>query len=69
MQIDVKAKTYTLTGYSAHADQSDLIRFVEGIPVKPREIRLVHGEEPAKTILAEKLSALGYQVTWQESAT
>ncbi len=64
--VHVKAKTYTLTGYSAHADQTDLIRFVENIPVKPREIRLVHGETPAKTALAEKLTALGYNVTWEE---
>lgn len=66
MDLHVKAKTHTLSGYSAHADQSDLIRFVENIPVKPREIRLVHGEEPAKSALAEKLSALGYVVTWQD---
>ena len=62
-EIEVKAKTYTLTGYSAHADQSDLIRFVEGIPTKPREIRLVHGEATAKAVLAEKLKGLGYNVT------
>lgn len=68
MEIQVKAKTYTLTGYSAHADQSDLIRFVQGIPNPPREIRLVHGEEPAKSVLAEKLTALGHQVTWQDKA-
>ncbi len=61
--VEVKAKTYTLSGYSAHADQSDLLRFVQGIPVKPREIRLVHGETPAKAALAEKLTGLGYNVT------
>ncbi|MEQ1826345.1 MAG: MBL fold metallo-hydrolase [Pirellula sp.] len=61
-EIEVKAKTYTLTGYSAHADQSDLIRFVQNIPVKPREIRLVHGEAPAKVALAEKLRAIEYEV-------
>jgi metallo-beta-lactamase family protein len=61
-EIEVKAKTYTLTGYSAHADQNDLLHFVNGIPVKPREIRLVHGEETAKTALAEKLRSLEYNV-------
>lgn len=61
--VEVKAKTYTLSGYSAHADQSDLLRFVQGIPIKPREIRLVHGETPAKAALAEKLTGLGYNVT------
>ena len=63
MPVEVKAKTYTLSGYSAHADQSDLLRFVQGIPIKPREIRLVHGETPAKAALTEKLTGLGYNVT------
>ena len=62
-EIEVKAKTYTLSGYSAHADQSDLLRFVQGIPVKPGEIRLVHGEPPAKAALSEQLRKLGFNVT------
>ena len=36
---------------------------VQGIPVKPSEIRLVHGEEPAKAALTEQLRDLGYNVT------
>lgn len=59
----VRAKTHTLTGYSAHADQADLLKFVQGIPVKPRQIRLVHGEEQAKQVLAQKLTELGYTVS------
>jgi len=62
-EFEVKAKTYTLHGYSAHADQIDLLRFVQGIPNKPKEIRLVHGEANAKTALAEKLKSLDYNVT------
>lgn len=62
-EFEVKAKTYTLHGYSAHADQSDLLRFVQGIPNKPKEIRLVHGEANAKAALAEKLKSLDYNVT------
>ena len=62
-EIEVKAKSHTLTGYSAHADQSDLVRFVEGIAVKPSEIRLVHGEASARAALGEKLRGLGYNVT------
>lgn len=62
-EVEVHARTHTLSGYSAHADQSDLIRFVEQIPVKPREIRLVHGEPEAKSALAEKLRERGYHVS------
>jgi metallo-beta-lactamase family protein len=59
----IHAKVHTLSGYSAHADQADLVRFVSGIPQKPREIRLVHGDPPAKLALTEKLTELGYNVT------
>jgi metallo-beta-lactamase family protein len=56
----VRAKTHTLTGYSAHADQNDLIRYVQGMESPPGEIRLVHGEYQARQVLAEKLNGLGY---------
>jgi metallo-beta-lactamase family protein len=59
----IRAKVHTLTGYSAHADQSDLLKFVQGIPEKPKEIRLVHGEALAQKGLREKLEGLGYRVT------
>jgi metallo-beta-lactamase family protein len=55
----VRAKTHTLSGYSAHADQSDLIRFVQGMKSPPSEVRLVHGEYQARMVLADKLNSLG----------
>jgi metallo-beta-lactamase family protein len=63
-EYPVRAKTHTLSGYSAHADQSDLLAYVQAIPNKPQEIRLVHGEESAKQTLKEKLQSLGYQVDY-----
>jgi len=60
-EYPVRAKTHTLSGYSAHADQSDLIRFVEGMQSKPGEIRLVHGEYQARMVLADKLNNLGFK--------
>jgi metallo-beta-lactamase family protein len=59
----VKARVHSLSGYSAHADQSDLLRFVQGIKQPPKEIRLVHGETKAKEALGEKLAALGFKVS------
>ena len=59
----INAKVHTMTGYSAHADQTDLLNFVKGIPEKPAEIRLVHGDPPAKAALTEKLTELGYKVS------
>jgi metallo-beta-lactamase family protein len=61
--ITVRARVHTLSGYSAHADQSDLLRFVQGMSEKPTEIRLVHGEETARQTLQGKLEGLGYRVS------
>ena len=54
--VDVNAKIYRLTGFSAHADQSELLEFVKGIPVAPSEIRLVHGSADARKQLGLKLA-------------
>ncbi|WP_462323213.1 MBL fold metallo-hydrolase RNA specificity domain-containing protein [Halochromatium sp.] len=53
----IRAQVRTLSGYSAHADQQDLIDFVNGIPTSPRHIDLVHGDADAKVTLAERLRA------------
>lgn len=61
-RYEVRAQRHTISGYSAHADQADLIRFVTEIPVAPQSIRLVHGEQSAKQTLTEKLTELGLVV-------
>lgn len=52
----LRAAVHSISGYSAHADQRDLVNFVRGIPVAPKSIRLVHGEEEARKALAEALT-------------
>ncbi len=61
-KYDIRCGVHTLSGYSAHADQQDLLRFVQGMPSPPKAIRLVHGEPPAKEALATKLKELGFNV-------
>lgn len=51
----LRAEVHSISGYSAHADQRDLVNFVRGIPVPPRSIRIVHGEEGARKGLEEAL--------------
>jgi metallo-beta-lactamase family protein len=51
----INAGVYTLDGYSAHADQDSLVRFVTRMRKKPQEIRLVHGEPEAKQTLQRLL--------------
>ena len=54
----INADVYTLSGYSAHADQKDLLNFVKRMRFKPSRIRLVHGDEPAKKVLQQKFREL-----------
>ena len=51
VRVDIKAGVYTLGGYSAHADQKDLINFVKRMRYKPQTIRLIHGDDGAKKAL------------------
>jgi metallo-beta-lactamase family protein len=61
-RYDIAAEVHRISGYSAHADQADLIEFVQGMPEAPQEIRLVHGEYQPKHTLAEKLTELGHRI-------
>ncbi len=58
-RLTIRAAVHTLGGFSAHADQADLLRFLAGIPVPPHEVRIVHGEDAAKRHLAEKVKQAG----------
>ena len=61
-RYDIRAAVHVLDSYSAHADQSDLLKFVEGMKERPKAIRLVHGETPAKAALTRELVQRGYTV-------
>ncbi|MCG6542257.1 MBL fold metallo-hydrolase [Pseudomonas sp. KSR10] len=54
-RIDIRAGITSIGGYSAHADQKGLVEFVTGMQQWPTEIRVVHGEEGAKRVLASAL--------------
>lgn len=62
-RYDIAAEVHRIGGYSAHADQADLLRFVAEMDQPPTEIRLVHGDYHPKQTLAERLSEAGYQVS------
>ncbi len=55
----IKAKVHDLAGYSAHADQRNLLNFVRRMRQAPGEVVLVHGEEKAKRALCAKLRGIG----------
>lgn len=57
-EIDIKASVHTLSGYSAHADQKDLVNFVKRMRHKPKHIRIVHGDDEAKAELQRQYQKL-----------
>ncbi len=52
-EYKVKAKIYTINGFSAHADQHQLIEWAK--KADPLKIFLVHGEEKKSKVLKSKL--------------
>lgn len=61
-RINIKAEIHGITGYSAHAGQDNLVRWVRGFREKPKRIFLVHGEIEAKRVLKKELNAIGLEV-------
>ncbi|MCF7355404.1 MBL fold metallo-hydrolase [Vibrio sp. CK2-1] len=56
-KVKVNAQVHSMSGYSAHADQSDLLRFIEGIEKSPKKIFLIHGEPEVQGKFKELLKA------------
>jgi metallo-beta-lactamase family protein len=52
--VSVKAKVFTIGGFSAHADQKELLEWVGHFESKPR-VFVIHGEPTASEILAQKI--------------
>ncbi|GAB2666830.1 MBL fold metallo-hydrolase [Vibrio panuliri] len=61
-EIEINAQVHTMSGYSAHADQADLLAFVQGISQPPKVIHLIHGEAESKREFSHQLQAHGYHV-------
>lgn len=53
--VTVKAQIHQLEGFSAHADQQELIDWVQRFESPPKHIYLVHGEPDAQSVLKQKL--------------
>jgi metallo-beta-lactamase family protein len=68
-EIAVRATIHTLGGFSAHAGQSQLLQWVEGLKSRDTRIFLVHGEDEAKAALAHELEARGRNVAVPRAGT
>ena len=62
-RYDITAHVHTISGYSAHADQGNLVNFVKRMRHPPKQIYLVHGDAEAKRELREELLKLSTEMT------
>jgi metallo-beta-lactamase family protein len=56
-EIAVAAKVHTLGGFSAHAGQTELLRWFAAVGKNKPRVVLTHGEEKQRAALAEKIRA------------
>lgn len=61
-RYSIAAGVHTLSGYSAHADQRNLVDFVRRMRHLPTKIYLQHGETHAKFALKEQLQQLSSDI-------
>ncbi|MCE5286689.1 MAG: MBL fold metallo-hydrolase [Pelosinus sp.] len=71
-EVSVKAKIYNLDGFSAHADQDQIIDWLGCLKNKPAKVFLVHGEfdmsEPLSGIIEERLALETYIPQYGDAA-
>jgi metallo-beta-lactamase family protein len=59
----LKAHVEYINGFSAHADKSEISRFLKTSNLKVKRIAVVHGEEDQALAFAKHLASQGYQVS------
>jgi metallo-beta-lactamase family protein len=52
----VRAQIHTLGGFSAHAGQTDLLRWITPMAASKPQVFLTHGEDDARVVLQTKLA-------------
>ena len=60
--VPVNAELKVVSGFSAHADFLETLRWMDGFSAPPRQTLLVHGEPPALSSLKAKVEAKGWAV-------
>jgi len=66
----VKANVVQLNGFSAHADQNELLRWLSGFRSPPREVFVVHGEGKVPSVFAKVVEKeYGWKATVPEYLT
>jgi metallo-beta-lactamase family protein len=58
---EVRARMEKIDGYSAHADEGEMLDFINAIPNRPKHVFVVHGEPDATAAMAAGLDRLGIE--------
>jgi metallo-beta-lactamase family protein len=58
--VRVEAEIRTVSGFSAHADWTETLRWMDGFEAPPRQTLLVHGEPSALEALKGRVEARGW---------
>jgi len=71
--VQVRCKVRSITGFSAHADEGQLLAWLRNFSGHPpRTVFLVHGDPEAQLAIQPKIEALGYRThipRWHEAIT
>ncbi len=59
-EVHVNAKLTQISGFSAHADWSEMLRWMDGFSTPPKQVLLVHGEDEALAALKGRVELKGW---------
>ena len=69
-ELEVRCRTRSIDGFSAHADEPELLAWLGSFTTKPKTVFIVHGEPAAQAALQSKIVAMGFGTTiphWRET--
>ena len=68
--LDVACQVRSISGFSAHADEPELLAWLRNFTVAPKMTFIVHGDPAAQVAFEPKVQALGFKTTvpnWRET--
>jgi metallo-beta-lactamase family protein len=68
--LDVACQVRSISGFSAHADEPELLAWLRNFTTAPRMTFIVHGDPAAQSAFEPKVKALGFATTipsWREA--
>ena len=54
--VPVRCRVERIEGFSAHADWSEILKWLEAMPAAPRQVFVTHGEPAAAAALQTRIS-------------